>query len=237
MGVKIIGVIADFVKNDNTTILKTPFYRVRQKYINLLEQNISKNTIIVIIPYLKDKIKYYVDLCDGILLIGGDDIPPEMYGEKSTLKDEQILKNRYDFEIPFIKKYIKTNKPILGICAGMQSINVALGGTLHQDIGKDLMKNHSQKGNFDKPNHQININKDSGFYKIAKTTKTSVNSMHHQAIKKLGKNLSAVALSNDNVIEAIELKKHKFCVGVQWHPEWKSSIIDGKLFNCFCKSL
>lgn len=233
---KVIGVIADFVKND-TSKLKTPFYRIREKYITSIEKFTDKNTTIIIIPYIKSKINQYIKLCDGILLVGGDDIPPEMYGEKSTLKDEQILKNRYEFEIPFVKKYIKTNKPLLGICAGLQSINVALGGTLHQDIKNITKEKHGQNNNFDKPLHKININQDSFFYKIVKTKNTKTNSMHHQAIKKLGKNLIISAETDEKIIEAVELKNHKFCIGVQWHPEWKSSVIDEKLFKSFCKCL
>ena len=234
---KIIGVISDFVKSDNNTILKTPFYRVRQMYVEAIKKYTKNKSIIMIIPYLEKNIEDYIKLCDGLLLVGGDDIPPEMYGEKTTLKEEQTLKIRYEFEIPFVKKYIKTNKPILGICAGMQVINVALGGTLYQDIKFISTENHGQKKDFDKPIHNINIEKNSLLYTITKKQKTNTNSMHHQAIKKLGRNLIISAKASDGIIEAVEGRKHNFCIGLQWHPEWQSSEIDNMIFKAFCKNV
>lgn len=233
---KIIGIIADFVKND-TSFLKTEYYRIRDKYVKSVEPYINNDTIVIFIPYLYNKIDKYVKLCDGIILHGGDDIPPEMYGEKSILTDEQITSERYKFEIPFIKKYIKTKKPIFGICAGLQSINVACGGTLYQDIEDITTEWHKQNKDFNTPVHQVNIEKDTLFYNLFKKEKIYTNSMHHQAIKKLGENLLITAKSNDNIIEAVELKNHPFCIGVQWHPEWKASEIDNLLFKLFCEKV
>ena len=236
---KIIGIIADFVEKDNTTMLKTPFYRIRQTYINYIPQCCSSKTIIIFIPYLIDKINKYINLCDGIVLVGGDDIPTNAYGEKKLFKNINENKTRYTFEIEFIKKYIKTNKPLLGICAGIQSINVALGGSLYQDIQKQTKTkiNHSQKNNFSKPIHEVLIEKNTKFYNIVKCEKISTNSMHHQAIKKLGKNIVASAKTKDGIIEAIELSNHKFCIGVQWHPEFCSCSKDLDICKNFCKSI
>ena len=236
---KVVGVIADFVEHDTSTILKTPFYRIRQSYIDYLQQCLQKDTIIVFIPYLQDKIDEYVNLCDGILLVGGDDLPPEKYGENKLFDNVCENKTRYSFELEFVKKYIKTNKPILGICAGMQSINVALGGSLYQDIYEQTKTkiNHSQKSDFSKPTHNVLIEKDSKLFDILKTDKISTNSMHHQAIKQLGEGLTICAKTDDGIIEAIELKNHNFCVGLQWHPEFGSCGCDGAICKRFCSVL
>ena len=235
---KIIGIISDFVEND-TTILKTSFYRTRQTYINYVQKCCDNKTIIIFIPYLKKQINEYINLCDGIILVGGNDIPTNMYGEKKLFKNVNENKTRFTFEVEFIKKYIKTNKPLLGICAGMQSINIALDGSLYQDIQKQIKTkiNHSQKNNFSKPIHEVFIEKNTKLSNIIKCEKISTNSMHHQAIKKLGKNIVTSAKTKDGIIEAIELLNHKFCIGVQWHPEFYSCDKDLNICKNFCKCI
>ena len=239
MMIKVIGVIADFVEHDNTTILKTPFYRVRETYLNYLQKHLKNNQIVVFIPYLQDKIDEYVKLCNGVLLVGGDDLPPETYRETKLFNNVNDNKTRYKFELEFIKKYIQTNKPILGICAGMQSINVALGGSLYQDIYKQTKTkiNHSQKEEFSKPTHKASIEKRSKLFELVKTTEISTNSMHHQAVKELGKDLIISAKAEDDNIEAIELKNHKFCIGLQWHPEFGSCYGDEAICEGLCSCL
>ncbi len=121
-----------------------------------------------------------------------------------------------------IKAFHKANKPILGICAGVQIINVCFGGSLHQDI-----KNHTSKEEI--TIHSINIEKDSFLEKIYSKNKIEVNSFHHQAINKVAENFKIVATSEDGIVEAIEYKN---IVGVQWHPE-KSK--DMKFFEKYIK--
>ena len=236
---KIVGIIADFVENDKATPLNVPFYRVRQSYINYIQRYLKQDVIVIIIPYLQNKIDEYVRICDGVLLVGGDDLPPKLYGEDELFDNVFTNDTRYDFELEFIKKYVYTNKPLLGICAGMQSINVAFGGNLYQDIDKQLKTdiNHSQKNDFSKPTHDVFVDVKSKLFEILNIDKISTNSMHHQAVKKLGEGLAIGAKTNDGVIEEIELSSHKCFIGLQWHPELCLSSFDNTICEYFCSCL
>lgn len=173
--------------------------------------------------------------CDGLLLPGGADINPEMYGEEKSEKCGKPNETRDEAEPVIFRNFLDTNKPILAICRGIQLINVCKGGTLFQDI-KDVQKcKHmdflSRKGSI----HPVSIDKDSVLYGILQTEKINVNSMHHQAINKVGEKFQVAAESEDGFPEAIELQNHPFCIGVQWHPEHmsKKSAEQRKIFASF----
>lgn len=173
--------------------------------------------------------------CDGLLLPGGADINPEMYGEKPTEKCGKPNATRDNAEPVIFREFLKTNKPILAICRGIQLINICNGGTLFQDI-KDVQKcKHmdflSRTGSI----HSVSIDKNSVLYSILQTEKINVNSMHHQAINMVGDGFRTAAESEDGFVEAIELQHHPFCVGVQWHPEHmsKKSAEQRKIFSFF----
>lgn len=173
--------------------------------------------------------------CDGLLLPGGADINPEMYGEEKSEKCGKPNETRDEAEPVIFRNFLDTNKPILAICRGIQLINVCKGGTLFQDI-KDVQKcKHmdflSRKGSI----HPVSIDKDSVLYGILQTEKINVNSMHHQAINRVGEKFQVAAESEDGFPEAIELQNHPFCIGVQWHPEHmsKKSAEQRKIFASF----
>ena len=152
---------------------------------------------------------------DYLIVCGGGDIDPHLYGQ------HPIENLKYDREFDIIEKnlisaFIFQNKSILGICRGMQSINVTLGGTLIQDIPSVLGYYHSNCGGR-VCHHEIKISKTSKLYK-AMGLRAIVNSYHHQCIDKIGKNLNIVSTAHDGIIEAIESDKYKI-LGVQWHPE------------------
>lgn len=153
---------------------------------------------------------------DCLMICGGGDLHPRFYGEQpycTYAHYDDILDN---YEINLINTFIEYKKPVLGICRGMQSLNVALGGTLIQDIPHFLKTNH--QSSFEKEClHEIKIQKKSELSKIL-GIRTIVNSHHHQCINSLGKNLKVIALAHDGVIEAIEGIDIPV-LGVQWHPE------------------
>lgn len=165
-------------------------------------------------------IKEQLKLIDGLILSGGPDINPICYGEDFKEKMGVISPERDNNEIKILTEFLKTGKPILGICRGHQLLNVYFGGTLYQDLsyfGKEVLK-HRQDVYPELEVHNVIIEKNSILEKIF-GNQVRTNSFHHQAVKDLGKGLRAIARSEDGVIEAIEKDNHKFCLGIQWHPE------------------
>jgi putative glutamine amidotransferase len=178
----------------------------------------------VIIPILNNEedIFDYVDMVDGILFTGGADIAPLYYGENPIKQISTVYANRDEQELAMFKRAYKINKPIFGICRGNQLINVALGGTLYQDIYAQVdgvLGHDPAESPVDELFHSVNILKDSNLYNIFKTEKLNVNSFHHQAIKDLAPNLKVIAKSSEGIIEAVECEDRNFLLGVQWHPE------------------
>jgi putative glutamine amidotransferase len=178
----------------------------------------------VIIPILNNEedISSYVDMVDGILFTGGADISPMYYGENPIKEISTVFSNRDDQELALFKGVYEKNKPILGICRGNQLINVALGGTLYQDIFHQVdgaLGHDPAESPVDELFHSVNIMEGSKLYDIFETEKLNVNSFHHQAIKDVAKNLKIVAKSSEGIIEAVECEDRKFLLGVQWHPE------------------
>ena len=179
--------------------------------------------------------------CDGLLLPGGADINPLMYGERPDEKCGKPNEIRDTAEPYILEEFLKTNKPVLAICRGIQLLNVYKGGTLFQDI-KDRQKyRHMDFLSRANSTHPIKIYKNSKLYDIMKLNTASVNSMHHQAINKVGNGLKVTAKSDDGYVEAVEMENYPFCIGVQWHPEHmsKKSADQRKIFIAFvsaCKS-
>lgn len=173
--------------------------------------------------------------CDGLLLPGGADIEPKLYGQTATEKCGKPNEKRDFAEPKILEAFLKTGKPIFGICRGVQLINVYFGGTLIQDIKEEQKYKHSDFLTRAKSIHPISIEKGSKLYDILGTETAEVNSLHHQAIDKVGEGLSVTAKSADSFIEALELADHPFCVAVQWHPEHmsKKSEEQRKLFSAF----
>ncbi|MEG0277280.1 MAG: gamma-glutamyl-gamma-aminobutyrate hydrolase family protein [Coprobacillus sp.] len=205
---KIIGLTCQNEYRDNKWI-----QMINQDYITVVEK---AGAIPVILPVGQEDIEQKLSLIDGLIIIGGVDIQPQMYNEEDLgyVQDFSELRDKYEKEL--IDNCIKRSIPILGICRGMQMINVALGGTLYQD--NQLYTNHPpQTLARNIASHQINIEKGSFLYTIF-GEKTKVNSFHHQSVKDIGKQLKISAMSDDGVIEAFEHISLPI-YGVQWHPE------------------
>lgn len=182
-------------------------------------------------------IQALVDRFDGFILSGGDDIHPGVYGEDMH-ESCQVDSDRDAFEIPLMHAILNSGKPFLGICRGMQVLNVALGGTLYQDIPTQLPQSqlmHKQEEPFDRKVHPVNIIRNTPLNKLFGTERIEINSMHHQAIHKLADPLRSTAIADDRVIEAVYLPDHPFTIAVQWHPEWlgMDDPFSAKLFLAF----
>jgi putative glutamine amidotransferase len=163
----------------------------------------------------------YLALCQGIVITGGDfDIPPERYGERRRASCGREKAARTAFEWALCEAALAGRVPLLGVCGGMQLMNVVRGGTLFQDLGEDLgVHAHEQPPPKDAPSHPVEIVPDSLLARLLGKEPLLVNSTHHQAVREVGTGVLASARAPDGVVEAIELPDLPFAVGVQWHPE------------------
>lgn len=161
---------------------------------------------------------------DGLLLTGGGDIDPAAFGEPPHPTLYEVAPSRDRLELTLVRRCISEGTPILAICRGIQLLNVALGGSLYQDVAGDpgTTITHDQDGSRDQLAHPVKVAPGSFLARVLGSDALEVNSMHHQAVKALGKGLVAVAHAPDQIIEGVELKDsspRRFVLGVQWHPE------------------
>jgi putative glutamine amidotransferase len=156
---------------------------------------------------------------DGLLLVGGGDVDPARYGAVPHLANGPANVVRDSAELALLKEALALRLPILGICRGLQLLNVALGGTLHQHVPDVVGHEGHSAGNGIFTRHDVHLRPRCSLARALNRTTLDVPSLHHQAIDRLGDGLTACAWSDDGLIEAVELDGHPFTVGVQWHPE------------------
>ncbi|MDR3595730.1 gamma-glutamyl-gamma-aminobutyrate hydrolase family protein [Clostridium sp.] len=201
--------------------IEKSFSLVSNNYLNAVE-NAGGVPLFIPISEDMDDVKSYLNMIDGIIFSGGEGVGPIKFGENPSKAISNINYLRDNFELALFKEAYKRDMPILGVCRGAQLINVALGGSLYQDIFSEIPNCHGHMPSgmqvYDLF-HIIDIEENSKLFDIFKATELEVNSFHHQAIKDLGKDLKVTAASKDGVIEGIESLSRKFLVGVQWHPE------------------
>ncbi|KHF40214.1 gamma-glutamyl-gamma-aminobutyrate hydrolase family protein [Halalkalibacter okhensis] len=163
-----------------------------------------------------------VERLDGLLLSGGGDIDPTLFGEEPHPKLGLIRPDRDQFEMCMIKKFLERDKPILAICRGCQILNIAAGGDMYQDIysqkDKELLQ-HTQVAPMTHGSHFVRVLDGSLLHRVTDELKFKVNSYHHQANRQVATNFQVSAIASDGVIEAIESTVHSFVLGLQWHPE------------------
>ena len=192
----------------------------------------------------KATVDAYAHELDGLVLMGGSDVCPEMYGEKALKPEWNGDRIRDEYEIALLRAFVDERKPVLGVCRGAQVINVAMGGTLWQDLGTQVPSalNHRNWEIYEKNTHAVSIVPGTMLSRLyPNTTLTKTNSIHHQAVKDLGRNLVVEAWSEpDRVVEAIRWNGPSYVLGVQWHPEFhpegdRSYIDDRPLLDDFLR--
>lgn len=181
----------------------------------------------IILPFINPELAIEtLASCDGIILSGGEDVDPKFYGQDPHPNLGSTIPERDMVEIALVKYAIENNIPLLAICRGVQILNVALGGTLIQDIPSQVKEpiQHSQKNDRSMDTHWVNISKDSLLFQVLGSDRLRVNSLHHQEIDRVADDLRVVAQSSDGIIEAVEYAyPTSFTIGVQWHPESMAS--------------
>jgi len=178
----------------------------------------------LVLAYSDDRscIDTYLDRISGLVVTGGAfDVSPELYGEVPGEGVGAIKEDRTRFEAAILRAALERNVPVLGICGGMQLLNVVAGGTLVQDIRRELPDAtlHEQAHDRTQPQHPVDIKDGTLLSDLIGRGQVMVNSTHHQAVKKPGDKVVISAIAPDGVPEAIELPSRAFAVGVQWHPE------------------
>lgn len=184
---------------------------------------------------------------DGLFLPGGDDISPLRYGAPRSEKTEIVCEERDELELSLVKIFREQKKPIFGICRGMQVINVALCGTLYQDIKSEIRGSlvhrddkKTVKERYQEDAHDVRLMPKTALRDFFEHARISVNSTHHQSVKKLGESLRVGAVAEDGVIEGVEAEdmNKEWIVGVQWHPEeiWKTHKEQAVLFKKFIEA-
>lgn len=184
---------------------------------------IAAGGVPIVLPVTSDleTIKNQLSLLDGLILAGGADINPLYYNQDFKESMGVISPERDEGELIVLREFFKTGKPILGICRGHQLLNVFRGGTLYQDLkyfGKPVLK-HRQDFYPELAIHNVKIIDSDNILSQLFGNSILTNSFHHQSIDKIGDGLTTIATTEDGIVEAIQMKSHKFLYGIQWHPE------------------
>jgi putative glutamine amidotransferase len=209
-----------------------------RKTVQYLEQAManwvmSRDVLVLMIPSINSdgvlhrsnmRLRDYARELDGLVLQGGADLSPASYGEEPLQPEWAGDRMRDDYETELFNEFLEAGKPVLGVCRGIQLINVALGGTLYQDLPTQVgaQTTHRDREIYEGNCHDVRIEPGSGLARLyPQLPSACVNSLHHQAVRKLGRDLVVEARSSaDEVIEAVRLKGRSYVLGVQWHPEF-----------------
>lgn len=219
----VIG-ITSTLKEDQDSVAQRPLGSYVRADFDYVDGVLQAGGAPVVLPAVADAAKEMAQSIDGLVLCGGTDLDPGYYGEEPIPELGETLPARDAFEMALVKHAFKRGTPVFGICRGLQVLNVALGGTLYQDLPSQVGGGsiaHRQQMPKWQWTHEVEVDADSQMAKIMGSTELRVNSYHHQAIKDLADGLVVVARASDGVVEGIEspnLSEH-WLLGVQWHAE------------------
>jgi putative glutamine amidotransferase len=209
---------------------KFPWYAIRENYAGAV---VRAGGVPLLLPHEPALVETYAGLIDGLIVTGGAfDLDPGLYGATDRHATVTTKDRRTAFELGITRVFLAADKPVLGICGGQQLLNVALGGTLIQHIPDAIPAAlaHEQPNPRDQPGHEVRVRPGTKLRQIVGADRLAVNSAHHQAVLAPGPGVDINADASDGVIEGIEDAGRRFCIGVQWHPEFELSAGDRNLF-------
>lgn len=229
----VIGIVSNFD-------LEKDGYLCPAHYVRAIEK---AGALPIILPYVKaDEVSTVLDQVSGLVLTGGGDFPTELYGASPHPAVQRIIPERDNFEFALARSALARTIPILGICRGMQILNVVAGGTIYPHTLDELTNaiDHRDGTPLDQTVHEVHLERDTQLWRLCGKQSSSfrVNSGHHQAIKRLASEFVVSARAHDEVIEAIEAPGRPFVIGVQWHPEcmYESEPACRRLIDNFAKA-
>ncbi|MFI5023577.1 MAG: gamma-glutamyl-gamma-aminobutyrate hydrolase family protein [Alphaproteobacteria bacterium] len=212
---------------------KLPWYALRQNYAGTIA---AAGGLPVLLPHEPERVEDYLGRLQGLVVTGGAfDVDPGLFGAASRHPTVKTKDRRTAFERAILAGALRRNLPVLGICGGQQLLNVVLGGTLIQHIPDEVERAlpHEQPNPRTEAGHTVRVAKGTLLHEITGTDELAVNSAHHQAAKEVGAGVVINATAEDGVIEGIEHPGYRFCLGVQWHPEYLISPGDGRILEAF----
>jgi len=234
MKIPLIGITLDSEEPGGYS--KLPWYALRQNYCDAVA---LAGGLPLPLPHHPELAAAYLDRIDGLVITGGAfDVDPALFGAATRHDTVKLKGRRTAFELAIVQGALDRDMPILGICGGEQLLAVALGGSLIQHI-PDEVENclaHEQPNPRTEPGHNVVLAPGSRLAAIAGKDSIPVNSAHHQAVKRVPEPILVNAATEDGVIEGIEDPRRRFCIGVQWHPEYAISPADTALFNAFIEA-
>jgi putative glutamine amidotransferase len=210
-----------------------PWYALRENYCTAV---VEAGGLPILLPHEPEQVEAYLNLVAGLVVTGGAfDVDPGLFGASSRHASVTTKDRRTEFELAVTKGALASDKPVLGICGGQQLLNVALGGTLIQHIPDEIENAlaHEQPNPRTEPGHRVVIERGTLLHRITQADTLDVNSAHHQAVKDVAPGVVIDARAPDGVIEGIEDPRRRFCIGVQWHPEYAISTGDKRIFAAF----
>ena len=215
---------------------KFPWYAIRENYCNAVRH---ADGLPILLPHDPEAAADYVDRIDGLIITGGGfDVDPALFGAETRHSTVTTKDRRTAFELAATRIALGRDMPVLGICGGQQLLNVALGGTLIQHIPDEVpgALPHRQPNPRDEPGHDVRVIVGTLLHRIAGAEHLAVNSAHHQAVKAAGPGVVIDAVAGDGVVEGIEDPRRRFCLGVQWHPEFEIGEADRRIFRAFVEA-
>ena len=207
-----------------------------------MEGILEAGGIPVMFPLTPDRavLGQLAESCDGFLFTGGHDVSPEIYGEEILPVCGELCPQRDEMEKAVLQEALRDDRPVLGICRGIQFLNAFLGGTLYQDLPSQHPSEtgHHQSPPYDRPVHDVRIEKGTSLHALLEKDRTAVNSYHHQAIRETAPGLEVMAYSEDGLAEAVRMPDQSFVWAVQWHPEFsfRTDEDSRKIFRAFVEA-